>query len=90
MTVTDPKTFTQPWTMNFTLKQRRPRAEHYEIYETACVSGERSLDQAGARRATVASPKSQIPNSKSQVSMGDSGSGYGLPDLGTGARAARS
>jgi len=44
VTVTDPVAFTQPWTMNFTLKQRRTPAEHYEIYETACVEGERSLD----------------------------------------------
>jgi hypothetical protein len=44
VTVTDPKIFTQPWTMNFTLKLRRPASEHYEIYETACVEGERSLD----------------------------------------------
>jgi hypothetical protein len=52
VTVTDPKAFTQPWTMNFTLKQRHAPAEHYEIYETACVSGERALDSIlpGVRR----------------------------------------
>ena len=52
VTVTDPQAFTQPWTMNFTLKQRHPPAEHYEIYETACVSGERALDSIlpGVRR----------------------------------------
>ena len=52
VTVTDPKTFTQPWTMNFTLKQRYAPSQHYEIYETACVSGERALDKLvpGVRR----------------------------------------
>jgi hypothetical protein len=45
VTVTDPKAFTQPWTMNFTLKQRYAPSQHYEIYETACVSGERALDK---------------------------------------------
>ena len=52
VTVTDPKAFTQPWTMNFTLKQRHAPAEHYEIYETTCVSGERALDSIlpGVRR----------------------------------------
>jgi hypothetical protein len=52
VTVTDPKAFTQPWTMNFTLKQRHTPAEHYEIYETACVSGEKALDKLvpGVRR----------------------------------------
>ena len=43
VTITDPKAFTQPWTMNFTLLKRREPAEKYEIYETACVEGERSL-----------------------------------------------
>ena len=52
VTVTDPKAFTQPWTMNFTLKQRYAPSEHHEIYETACVSGERALDDIvpGVRR----------------------------------------
>jgi len=52
VTVTDPKAFTRPWTMNFTLKQRYAPAQHYEIYETACVSGERALDHLlpGVRR----------------------------------------
>jgi len=52
VTVTDPQAYTQPWTMNFTLKQRHPPAEHYEIFETACVSGERALDSIlpGVRR----------------------------------------
>jgi hypothetical protein len=52
VTVTDPKAFTQPWTMNFTLKQRYAPSQHYEIYETACVSGERALDKLvpGVRR----------------------------------------
>jgi len=52
VTVTDPQAYTQPWTMNFTLKQRPPPAEHYEIFETACVSGERALDSIlpGVRR----------------------------------------
>lgn len=44
VTVTDPKAFTQPWTMNFTLKQRYAPAQHYELYETACASGERALE----------------------------------------------
>ena len=52
VTVTDPKAFTQPWTMNFTLKQRYAPSQHHEIYETACVSGERALDDIvpGVRR----------------------------------------
>ena len=52
VTVTDPKAFTQPWTMNFTLQQRYAPAQHYEIYETACTSGERALDELlpGVRR----------------------------------------
>ena len=43
VTVTDPQAYTQPWTMNFTLTQRHSPAEHYEIFETASVSGERAL-----------------------------------------------
>ncbi len=52
VTVTDPKAFTQPWTMNFTLKQRYAPSQHFEIFETACVSGERALDKPvpGVRR----------------------------------------
>jgi len=52
VTVTDPQAYTQPWTMNFTLTQRHSPAEHYEIFETACVSGERALDSIlpGVRR----------------------------------------
>ena len=52
VTVTDPQAYTQPWTMNFTLTQRHSPAEHYEIFETACVSGERALDTIlpGVRR----------------------------------------
>jgi hypothetical protein len=52
VTVTDPKAFTQPWTMNFTLQQRYAPSQHYEIYETSCVSGERALDHLlpGVRR----------------------------------------
>jgi len=52
VTVTDPKAFTQPWTMNFTMKQRYAPSQHYEIYETSCVSGERALDHLlpGVRR----------------------------------------
>src|SRR5258706_2889293 len=42
--VTDPKAFTQPMTMAWTLKQQHAVAEHYEILETACASGERALD----------------------------------------------
>ena len=45
VTVTDSKAFTQPWTMNFTLKQRYAPSQHFEIFETACVSGERALDK---------------------------------------------
>jgi hypothetical protein len=45
VTVTDPKAFTQPWTMNFTLKQRHTPAEHYEIYEMKffSLSAERKI-----------------------------------------------
>jgi hypothetical protein len=45
VTVTDPKTFTQPWTMEFELARRHAGDAHYEIYETACVEGERALDR---------------------------------------------
>ena len=52
VTVTDPVAFTQPWTMNFTFTLRHPASERYEIYETACVSGEKALDKLvpGTRR----------------------------------------
>lgn len=43
VTVTDPKAFTRPWTMEWTLKQRYAPADNYELLETACVEGERSL-----------------------------------------------
>ncbi len=44
VTVTDPKAFTRPMTMAWTLKQQHAAAEHYEILETACASGEKALD----------------------------------------------
>ena len=75
VTVTDPKAFTQPWTMNFTLKQRHTPAEHYEIYETACVSGEKALDKLvpGVR------PNPKLPNHnvsiETRIELWDSGSG---------------
>ena len=52
VTVTDPVAFTRPWTMGFTFKMRHAPAERYEIYETACVEGERALDKLvpGVRR----------------------------------------
>jgi len=43
VTVTDPKAFTRPWTMEWTLKQRYAPSDNYELLETACVEGERAL-----------------------------------------------
>jgi hypothetical protein len=52
VTVTDPKAFTRPMTMAWSLRLQHAPAEHYEIYETACVEGERALDALlpGVRR----------------------------------------
>ena len=44
VTVTDPKAFTRPMTMAWTLNQQHAAGEHYEILETACASGEKALD----------------------------------------------
>lgn len=43
VTVTDPKAFTRPWTMAFTLKLRHAASEHYELLEAACAEGEKAL-----------------------------------------------
>jgi len=43
VTVTDPKTFTRPWTMAFTLERAHAGEEGYELLELACAEGERAL-----------------------------------------------
>jgi hypothetical protein len=43
LTVQDPKAFTRPWTMEFTLKRAHAQAEGYELMEYACTEGERAL-----------------------------------------------
>jgi hypothetical protein len=43
ITVTDPQTFTQPWTMLWTLRREHAPAEHYEQIESACTEGEKAF-----------------------------------------------
>jgi hypothetical protein len=43
VTVTDPKTFTRPWTMDWTLRKTHAQAKDYEVMENACAEGERAL-----------------------------------------------
>jgi hypothetical protein len=43
-TITDPKAFTQPWTMSWTLKRAHAAAEHYEQIEDTCTEGEKAFN----------------------------------------------
>jgi hypothetical protein len=43
-TITDPKAFTQPWTMAWTLKRTHPPTEHYEALEDTCTEGEKAFN----------------------------------------------
>lgn len=43
-TITDPKAFTQPWTMRWILKRAHTAEEHYEQLEDTCTEGEKAFD----------------------------------------------
>lgn len=43
-TITDPKAYTQPWTMAWTLKRTHKPAEHYEQIEDTCTEGEKAFN----------------------------------------------
>lgn len=45
VTVQDPKVFTRPWTMVHSIKRANGSDEDQELWEYACVEGERSLDR---------------------------------------------
>jgi hypothetical protein len=52
VTVTDPKVFTRPWTMEWTLHREHAQDKNYEVMENSCIEGERAFEAifGGAHR----------------------------------------
>jgi hypothetical protein len=67
-TVTDPETYTQPWTLNIRFQRAHLEDPSYELWEDACHEGERSSDRLvispEAAKANAAAAKAAAAKGK--------------------------